>query len=118
MFKKNKKYILDSSSNLISWDQNINMDNFPNVFGENAENYFVNFFKILADNDFPEHQVKSYYYFQVGRWDLQFFNDQVIKFPAEKINEAIQQSVELLERKDFKNYNIIDLRMHGKIIVE
>ena len=118
LFKKNKKYILDSSSNLISWDQNINMDNFPNVFGENAENYFVNFFKILADNDFPEHQVKSYYYFQVGRWDLQFFNDQVIKFPDEKINEAIQQSVELLERKDFKNYNIIDLRMHGKIIVE
>ena len=78
----------------------------------------LSLFKILVDNDFPEHQVKSYYYFQVGRWDLQFFNDQVIKFPDEKINEAIQQSVELLERKDFKNYNIIDLRMHGKIIVE
>ena len=35
-----------------------------------------------------------------------------------KTAEAIQQSVELLDRKDFKNYNVIDLRTHGKIVVE
>ena len=43
---------------------------------------------------------------------------QIIKFPANKVPEAIQRSVELLARKDFKNYNIIDLRIHGKIVVE
>ena len=32
--------------------------------------------------------------------------------------EAIQQSVELLTHKDFENYNVIDLRIHGKIVVE
>ena len=34
------------------------------------------------------------------------------------INQAITKSVELLAREDFKNYNIIDLRVDGKIIVE
>ena len=35
-----------------------------------------------------------------------------------KIESAIKKSVELLKREDFKDYNIIDLRIHGKIIVE
>jgi len=45
-------------------------------------------------------------------------NEQIIKFPAEKREEAIQQSVELLNRKDFKKYKVIDLRIDGKIVVE
>ena len=42
----------------------------------------------------------------------------ILKFPSNKTVEAIQQSVELLKRKDFKNYNGIDLRIRGKIVVE
>ena len=63
-------------------------------------------------------KVKNFYYFQIGRWDLQLINNQIIKFPPNKTTEAIQQSIELLSRKDFKNYNIIDLRIYGKVVVE
>ena len=77
-----------------------------------------NFFNHLGNNNFSTKQVKNFYYFPIGRWDLELLNNQVIKFPASKIPEAIQQSVELLARKDFGNYNIIDLRIHGKIVVE
>ena len=45
-------------------------------------------------------------------------NTQIIKLPANKTAEAIKQSVELLGRKDFENYDIIDLRIYGKIVVE
>ena len=69
-------------------------------------------------NNFPKNRVKNYYYFQIGRWDLQLLNGLIIKFPPIKITEAIQQSVELLNRQDFENYNIIDLRIEGKIVVE
>jgi len=34
------------------------------------------------------------------------------------VEDAIKKSIELLDRKDFQNYNIIDLRVDGKIIVE
>ena len=45
-------------------------------------------------------------------------DNKTIKLPHDNINEAIKKTIELLERGDFKNYNIIDLRVDGKIIVE
>ena len=62
--------------------------------------------------------LKNFYYFRIGRWDVQFFNDKIIKFPTNITGEVIKQSIKLLDREDFKNYNIIDLRIDGKIIVE
>ena len=118
IFKKSKKYLLDSSSNLITFKESMFIDDFPSVFGEGAEKNFVNFFNKLENNNFPKQRVKSFYYFQIGRWDLQLLNDQIIKFPTSKIANAIQQSVKLLARKNFGDYNVIDLRIHGRIVVE
>ena len=118
LFKKKKKYFLDNSSNLIPFNKKMFSDVFPNVFGEGAEQSFISFFNLLEDNNFPKKKVKNFYYFQIGRWDLQLINNQIIKFPPNKTTEAIQQSIELLSRKDFKNYNIIDLRIYGKVVVE
>ena len=106
LFRKDSKLLLDSSSNLIDLNKKMIIDNLPNIFGDGAE------------NNFPIKKVKNYYYFQIGRWDLELYNGQIIKFPPVKIKEAIQQSIELLNHKDFNNYNIIDLRIHGKIVVE
>ena len=118
LFKENSKYLLDSSSNLMSFNKSMPFDDLPSIFGEGAEKDFINFFNQLGNNNFSTKQVKNFYYFQIGRWDLELLNNQVIKFPISKVPEAIQQSVELLARKEFGNYNIIDLRIHGKIVVE
>jgi len=45
-------------------------------------------------------------------------DNKIVKLPDKKILNAIQKSIQLLDRKDFENYNIIDLRIDGKIIVE
>ena len=118
LFKKNHKYLLDSSSNLILFNESMLFDDLPSIFGEGAEQDFINFYNQLKNNNFPKQRVKNFYYFQIGRWDLQRLNNQIIKFSANKITESIQQSVKLLARRDFENYNIIDLRIHGKIVVE
>ena len=117
-FKNKTKYLLDDSSNLISFKKHNEFDELPSIFGDGAENNFVNFLQQLEKNNFPKNKIKNYYYFQIGRWDLQLLNNKIIKFPYKNIDEAIINSVELLNRKDFKNYNIIDLRVDGKIIVE
>ena len=72
----------------------------------------------MKNNKFPRKQVKNYYYFQVDRWDVKLTNNQIIKFPSKKRKEAIQQSIKLLNHEDFENYKVIDLRIHGKIVVE
>ena len=118
LFKDKDKYILDSSSNLISFDDDLNFDQLPRVFGDDSENNFINFLNQLKINNFPRKKIKKFYYFKIGRWDLKLANSKTIKFPYNVTNDIIKKSVELLDRKDFQNYNIIDLRVDGKIIVE
>ena len=118
LFKNQVKYIIDNFSNLISFKKDMDLNNLPGIFGEGAENNFMNFLNQLEKNNFPNKQIKNFYYFQIGRWDLQLVNDKIIKFPENSIDEAINKSIELLKHENFKNYNIIDLRVDGKIIVE
>ena len=116
--KDKNKYLIDNSSNLILFSNNDNFQDLPHIFGIGAEDHFEYFLKQLNNNNFPIQKIKNFYYFQIGRWDLEFINGKVIKFPHDSINSAIKKSVELLKRNDFENYNIIDLRVNGKIIVE
>ena len=118
LFKNKVKYLLDSSSNLISFENNINFNKLPRVFGEEAENNFIYFFNQLKKNNFPNKKIKNFYYFQIGRWDLELLDNKIIKFPYNNTDDAIIKSIELLDHKNFKNYNIIDLRIDGKIIVK
>ena len=118
LFRNKDKYLLDSSSNLILFKDKVNFSELPSVFGVDAENNFIHFFDQLKKYNFPNKQVKNFYYFQIGRWDLQLKNNKIIKFPHKNTDDAIIGSIELLDRKDFENYNIIDLRVDGKIIVE
>ena len=118
LYKNKVKHLLDSSSNLILFEDNENFSQLPSIFGEGAKNHFMHFFSQLENNNFPITNVKKFYFFQIGRWDLQLTNDKTIKFPHNNIESAIKKTIELLDRKDFENYNIIDLRIDGKIIVE
>ena len=118
LFKSDVKYIIDSKSNLILPQNNINENQLPSVFGKESEKDFIHFFNKLKKNNFPIKKIKNFYFFQIGRWDLQLFDNKIIKLPHYEVDEAINKSVKLLEREDFENYNIIDLRVVGKIIVE
>ena len=104
---------MDNSSNLISFKNNF--EKLPNIFGEGAEEHFMFFFEQLKSNNFPNEKIKNFYYFQIGRWDLQLINGKIIKYPSNNTEVAIKKSIKLLKRKDFENYNIIDLRIEGKI---
>jgi cell division septal protein FtsQ len=117
-YKKSNKYLLDSSSKLIKFEDNNKFKKLPNIFGEEADIKFVNFISNLKKNNFPTDKIKSYYYFKIGRWDLHLIGGKIIKLPYLNVDNAIRKSLELLERKDFQNYKIIDLRVQDKIIVE
>ena len=116
--KKNKKFFIMESSKLIPFTDNIAFENLPTVFGEESEVHLVSFLKSLQNEEFPTPRIKNFYFFKIGRWDIRLKNDQVIKFPFKNVNEAINQSIQLMNRKDFVKYKIIDLRISGKIITE
>ena len=118
LFKDKSKYLIDSSNNLILFQENMNFKDLPSIFGEGAEKDFIVFFEKLKESNFPKKKIENFYYFKIGRWDLHLTGDKVIKLPHKNVKLAIDKSIQLLNREDFKNYNIIDLRVDGKIIVE
>jgi len=118
LFKDKTQYLIDSSSNLIETKKKMNFDELPNIIGDGAEKNIVNFFEQLEINKFPTDDIKNFYYFKIGRWDLELSDNKVIKLPHNVNNNIIKKTIDLLNRKDFKNYKIIDLRIDGKIIVE
>jgi len=118
LYKNKDKYLLDDLSNLMLLENYTNFDKLPNIFGEGAEIHFLNFFNELKNSNFPIQKIKNFYFFQIVRWDLQLLNDKIVKFPSNINMKIIKKSIELLARKDFENYKIIDLRVDDKIIVE
>ena len=81
LYENKKKYLIDSSSNLILFKDNMNFNQLPSVFGEGAKDYFIYFFSQLESNNFPLKNVEKFYFFEIGRWDLQLTNTKIIKFP-------------------------------------
>ena len=118
LYKNEKKYLIDSSSNLILYNENKNYDKLPTIFGEFSPDIFISFINQLKSNNFPNSQIKNIYYFKINRWDLELLDGKIIKFPHKNTEQAIKESIELLNREDFKKFNTIDLRIDGKIIVE
>ena len=118
LFKNKKRYLIDSSSNLISIREDENFEELPNIFGEGAEKNFIGFLNKLKNSNFPIKKINKFYYFKIGRWDVELINNKTIKFPYNINDDLIKKSIDLLNDNDFKNYNIIDLRVDGKIIVE
>ena len=96
----------------------MNFGELPNIFGDSAEKNIVNFIQNLQANKFPTENIKNFYFFKIGRWDLELIDNRKIKLPNEIDENIIKKTIELLDRKDFEKYKIIDLRIDGKVIVE
>ena len=118
LFKDKNEYLLDSSANLIEIESKEDFTGLPDIIGNDAENNIINFLDQLKSNKFPINNIKNFSYFKIGRWDLELQDSRTIKFPHNADSRIIKKTIELLSRKDFQKYKIIDLRIDGKIIVE
>ena len=118
LFKDKKQYLLDSSSNLIEIGKKMDFAGLPSIIGDDAEKNIINFLGQLEKNNFPTKNIKNFFYFKIGRWDLELSDSRLIKLPYNVNSSIIKKTIDLLSRKDFQKYKIIDLRIDGKIIVE
>jgi len=116
--KKGKKFFISDSSKLISYIEDDNFSDLPNVFGDESELFLPSFLILLTKKEFPVKEIKNFYFYKIGRWDLDLLNGQLIKLPYENIENSIDQLIKLLQREDFKKYKVIDLRINGKIVTD
>ena len=80
----NIKFYISEKGEKLNFFKNEFYEDLPIIFG-NQKN-FSSFFSEIKQSDLPSNQIKAFYYFDIGRWDIVLKNKKIIK---ELINSDI-----------------------------
>ena len=115
LINKKKKFYLTLNGEKIIFFKNEKLDNLPKIFG--AQKNFTQIYNILKKLNFPINEIKSFYYFDIGRWDIVLKNSNIIKLPVKNFNESLINYNELKNDQNFKKYKIFDYRIKDQLIL-
>mgnify|MGYP001178465250 CR=1 FL=1 len=102
---------IPSKSFWLSVDKNL-----PFIYGEFDIDKFFEKKEDIDQSNFRLSQVKNLFFFPSGRWDIETHKGILIKLPIFKVKESLNLYLELLNKDDFKNIKIIDLRQNNQVI--
>ena len=110
-----KNYLVGSNGKFIN--TNDHSQNLPFIFGNFESEKFLEFKNIILQTDFKYNNIKNFYYFPSGRWDIEMISGVLIKLPITGIKESLNLSIDLLEDKEFSNIKILDIRQKNQIVI-
>ena len=89
----------------------------PYIFGEFNSQDFLNFKKNIMQSKFTFTEFKTLYLFPSNRWDILTNDDILIKLPQDNLSESLNLAYKIMNSYDFKNKNLLDLRMNNHLII-
>ncbi len=110
-----KNYLVGSNGKFINTKDH--SQNLPFIFGNFETEKFLEFKNIILQTDFNYNNIKNFYYFPSGRWDIEMISGVLIKLPITGIKETLNLSIDLLEDKEFSNMKILDIRQKNQIVI-
>jgi len=111
----NGQYLVGANGKLIE-DKN-NNELLPYIFGEFNSKDFLSFKQNIEKSIFSFSNLKTLYFFPSGRWDVLTDNDVLIKLPQNNIFDSLNLAYKVVNNKDMKNINLIDLRINNHLII-
>ena len=90
----------------------------PYIFGEFNSQEFLNFKKNIALSNFTFTKFKTLYFFPSNRWDILTNDDILIKLPQDNLSASLKLAYKIMTSNDFKNKNLIDLRINNILIIK
>ena len=112
--KKKKHYISDKGV-LINFVEIDRYNDLPIVFG-NGKNFY-SLYLDLQSIKFPLETIKSFYFFDSGRWDLIMQNDKIIKLPIKNYLSSLTNFMLSKTNNNFNVYKIFDYRIRDQLIL-
>ena len=110
----NNKIILGDNGKILKTE--LNENNFPTISGsDNIENIY-DVVNLINQSNLDYKIISEIKFFKSGRFDVYLSKGIIIKFPIKFNQKIIDYSSELLNRKEFANSKVIDLRIKNKII--
>ena len=111
-----KKFYLSENIELIDFKKLKDYENLPYIFGNIEE------FKVIFNNlkriDFPISLVKKFILFEINRWDLETYDNKVIKLPTNNYIESLENYLTLMNKDIFNKYKLFDYRISNQLILK
>ena len=111
-----KRYYLTKKGKKIDYIYLEAFKNLPIIFG-NHKNFNL-FFQALENNNFSINEIKAFYYFDVGRWDIVLRDERIIKLPENKYKNVLKEIDSFLNDSNFSKYKIFDYRIKDQLILQ
>tara|TARA_Y100000816_G_C26080444_1_gene569389 strand:- start:984 stop:1676 length:693 start_codon:yes stop_codon:yes gene_type:complete len=112
----NRKYYLGSNGYLIDYDIINSKKNLPNYFGAYNKKEFLKLLDLINKINFKIENIKSFYFFPSGRWDLETINGVKIKLANNNLEKNLILSKKIIKKENKNNY-VIDLRVKGQVVI-
>ena len=112
---KKKKFYISNKGHLIDFIDIEKYNDLPTVFGNGRD--FYSLYQDLQNIDFPLDMIKSFYFFESGRWDLIMHDDKVIKLPIKDYLFSLKNFMLSKTNSNFNNYKIFDYRIKDQLIL-
>ncbi len=112
----NNDRLVGANGKLIE-DQN-NNEILPYIFGEFNSEDFLKFKKNITQSKFIFKRFKTLYFFPSNRWDILTDDDILIKLPQYNISDSLNLAYKIISNNDYKNINLIDLRINNHLIIK
>jgi len=116
LFDKKQKFYISEKIDLIDYNMLSIDNNLPYVLGNKDD------FKIFYDNlrkiKFPFNSVKKYILYENNRWDLETLNNKTIKLSPQNYKDNLEHYLNLINKKEFKKYNLYDYRIKNQLILK
>ena len=113
---KKKKFYLTKEGEKINYTKLKVFKNLPVIFG-NHKNFSI-FFKNLEKTNFKINTIKSFYYFDIGRWDIVLKDERIIKLPETNFENILKEISLTLSNSNFSKYKIFDYRIKDQLILQ
>ena len=89
----------------------------PFIFGNPQNNNFLNLKNKIDKSEFSYAEIKNFYFFPSGRWDLELKNNILIKLSENKINDSLDYAFDFMKNNIIEDFRVIDLRVKNQIIL-
>ena len=88
----------------------------PEIFGNHKN--FIFLYDELKKSNFKITNVKAFYYFEVGRWDIVLKDETTIKLPQNNYQKILTEINSILNDSSFSKYKIFDYRINNQLILQ
>ena len=113
-YKQNKFYLTKDGEE-IEYFKNAILGRLPNIFGKQKN--FLEIYTTMSQLNFPISKIKSFYYFEIGRWDIILENDKIIKLPVENFISSLDNFMKLYQKINYEKYSVFDYRIKDQLIL-